>query len=665
MNLTFINAFFAIGLTAIILPIIAHLLSKKGAKKRAFSSIMLVPPSKTALFRKTKPTDILLLLLRSLLIALIVLAFTRPSILTRAFGADPSPRTVAIVIDNSFSMSGGNNLKRAKAAAIKIIDSLPDGSFGAIFPLVQTAPHEANVTADKSALRKEIEEIKITSTFADNQKRLERVYTSLSSALGSAPNSRKEVVLIGDNQKNGWSIDPAESKWVKLIDIREDIEITNSAITGLTYEVLEDLIEVHVLARSFSDKTLRDLKLQVDLSGVELNKIIDLEPQSSLVTSFRVPKTSLTLETQKRIEITAELEGDWLLIDNKRFKVIDEGEAMNVLIVEGDPRQDTRLSESYYLNQALEILSEQTPLRIKTTLGGSTNPDALDRYDIVFLANTGSLGLETPVEFDKLLKRGGTIVLFPGDNIKPKLYSTLLGKYLPGVWGEPYEGELYVQISENPTLLDSGAQGALRSVEIRKQFRIFPSSESTVIYQTNDENPFLVHRGIGKGDVYLFSTTADLEWNAFALTPVFIPFIKAFIDGAANRLKAPSEFFVGDSVEIKFKEGQTRTNVKLPNGERVSVDPNQPIFKTTYRPGIYVVEYDDGTISSFAVNIDPRESNLNKTPKPIDEMEDEKAQSTKASKTDVLFEVWPYIIWAALITLVAETALAHYILRKG
>ncbi len=66
------------GLLAITLPIVFHLIRRTPHGRQEFSSLMFLTPSPPRLTRRSRLSNILLLLLRAAALALLALAFARP-----------------------------------------------------------------------------------------------------------------------------------------------------------------------------------------------------------------------------------------------------------------------------------------------------------------------------------------------------------------------------------------------------------------------------------------------------------------------------------------------------------------------------------------------------------------------------------------------------------
>src|SRR5919107_5630083 len=89
------------GLLAIAAPIIFHLIRRTPQGRQSFSSLMFLDPSPPRITRRSRLTNIVLLLLRAAALALLAFAFARPFFKQRADGGVSAAdgRRVAILVD--------------------------------------------------------------------------------------------------------------------------------------------------------------------------------------------------------------------------------------------------------------------------------------------------------------------------------------------------------------------------------------------------------------------------------------------------------------------------------------------------------------------------------------------------------------------------------------
>ena len=140
--MTFLNPYVLFGLIAASFPVLFHLFAQKKARRVEFSSIRFLQKLEKSSMRKVKLRQILLLILRTLLIICLVMAFSRPALrgyLGGFFGTSHANTTVVLLIDNSASMSrrnpNGTYFKQATDAANEIANAIEDGDEAVIIPL--------------------------------------------------------------------------------------------------------------------------------------------------------------------------------------------------------------------------------------------------------------------------------------------------------------------------------------------------------------------------------------------------------------------------------------------------------------------------------------------------------------------------------------------------
>src|SRR5439155_21980354 len=129
----FLNPFMLLGMTAIGIPILIHLLNRRKFERVAWAAMRFLQISVEQNQRRIRVEDILLLMLRCLLLVLLALALARPVL--RSVAADVlgvTKVTAVVVLDNSYSMSQSDGVESrfesAKTAAVDVIKNLPTGS---------------------------------------------------------------------------------------------------------------------------------------------------------------------------------------------------------------------------------------------------------------------------------------------------------------------------------------------------------------------------------------------------------------------------------------------------------------------------------------------------------------------------------------------------------
>jgi len=205
---------------------------------------------------------------------------------------------------------------------------------------------------------------------------------------------------------------------------------------------------------------------------------------------------------------------------------------------------------------------------------------------------------------------------------------------------------------DNSDLFSKDINEKIDQVNINKLFNFVPHSESKVLITSSSNRPFLIQKEHGKGSVFIFTSTADTSWNNFSITPVFLPVIKKIHDLPNIARNKSRNYFVDETVNIEIAEDTESTLVIDPSGDEFKVNIGSPEFDKTQLPGIYLVEANGELAYRFAVNINPKESNLEKISIPS-------IQSTSKEKGDlvkVFKEIWRYFLWGVIALFIFESA---------
>jgi len=643
LNLSFLSPLFLIGLAAIALPVIAHLISRKNSLKKSFPAVKFLISTQGQLASRSRIKDLVLLLLRALILALIVLIFAKPAVFSFSQKMDKTPVSVAIVIDNSFSMGYEDNFKRAQDKAQDMIDSLPDGSFAFITALIPDNYNESHLLENTRLLRKSINEIELSFSFTDNEERLQDIF----SYLQNAPTEKKIVALITDFQKNGWSNEDVRKPWLELIDISNGTNSPNHAVSGIDLNYINDSIRVVSRVSNFSNDIVAELLTTTQLGKQEIREFIDIDPQNSNALEASFTNYDISLPGSGSVQTTH----DKLKADDVRYFISNYKEESRILIVDGDPREDSRLSETYYLARALETISENAATNITILDNNSILNKDLSDYQLVYLANVGEITPSFAKELEKFVNDGGTVVIFLGNRVSMGSYNALLKNILPGELLSLKEDNLSLILS-SASIFPKDITDRTDQIRVEKLFNISIHPESEVLFKTTDDSPFLIKKELGKGNVFMFSSTADTSWNNFSITPVFLPVIKMIHDLPNIKKNKSRHYFVGEPVKIETIEGNDSTIIVDPRGKELKVNIESGEFQNTWLPGIYRVETDSKLNYSFAVNVDPRESNLEKISIPSIESSPEQTRDL----VKVFKEIWRYFLWGVIALFVSEAA---------
>src|SRR5262245_23985774 len=124
--MSFLTPLFLVGLGAIAIPVLVHLIQRERKRVVEFPSLMFVRRIPYQSVRRRRIRHWPLLLLRAFAVALIVAAFARPFMPQNAVAnaVTGGAREVVVLLDQSASMGYGNHWSRAQDAARTVVRGL-------------------------------------------------------------------------------------------------------------------------------------------------------------------------------------------------------------------------------------------------------------------------------------------------------------------------------------------------------------------------------------------------------------------------------------------------------------------------------------------------------------------------------------------------------------
>jgi hypothetical protein len=654
MSLTFLNPLFLFGLTAGILPILIHRLTQRKAIQRKFSAVRLLLQSQRVTAKPQRLKHFLLLALRILAVLGLVFMMARP-VFTRAGLASLGGGVAKVIIlDNSLSMGfreeRGERYDLAKKAAKEALKGF-EGQV-AIIPTVdvqgrQTTPKEVQWMKTEEAL-KELEGIPLSFGRGDTASALGLAYQRLRDLKTS-----KQILILSDMVRGDWEaldlsklgmVSDADVTFLRIGGKGRDPNFCIKSVSLIEGEaVVGTPARLEAVVSNLSEKSGTTL-IQLYLSGTKVDqKSIDLKTGEDGKVYFE-----LFLEKPGWIDGEVRLSGDSLPSDDIFYFSLKVREKVKVLIVDGDPRTSLKASESYYLINALRPGGlESSPFLIRVITEAEVASVDLRPYDAIFLLNTAK---PYPSRLASFLESGKPVFIFLGDRASPEEYNafTLLPWRIGELRDLGQKPERIAQIDPSREALYpfSKVSESLRNASFHRYFKIEGSTKNLLTLGNHD--PLLVEADIGKSKLFLFASSADLDWNDLPLKAAYLPMIQGLLKEAVSL--TGNSLPVGLRVGEPFEEQVRPVQISGPQGG----------------PGIYQFSLPSGEVRR-GVNPPFEESDLAK----IAEGELQKKFGTIAVKVieyqegtlkDLQAgrkELWPFLLAFLMVVLAVEMVLAN------
>lgn len=474
MPIQFLNVAMLLGLAAMSIPIIIHLLNRRRYDVVDWGAMQFLEVSEVTR-RRLLIEELLLMLLRMGLIALLVLALASP-ILTRkivtGMGKRPD-RDVVLVVDGSASMSyrpakGPSTQDRARTWATTFLDKLQAGDKVALVqakeqPITLIAP-----THDLERVRDNLRQLPPPNGGAN----LPDAIQQARALLDSSQHSGRDIIILTDGQREGWADPTAMLRW-DLLSTQERQE----RMAGTELRDPPRLFVVNVdpdrkenppnygVAPLRANRPVvpvgREVLFRSDITlsaGTKYDQphLLRLEINGKTVRNLQTPKTAelaqgkIPFSFKHRFQtpgshlVTVRLEPDvpvddrgddyqlkdTIPSDNRRDFALDVVTALPVLLVDGDPEPALGDRGIDFLRDALAPEIDPNPVvHVQSTSIADFTPEMLTGPRgtlpprVVVFNNVAQLTRAHSDAVARFLAGGGGVLVVLGDRANREAYN--------------------------------------------------------------------------------------------------------------------------------------------------------------------------------------------------------------------------------------------------
>ena len=696
---SFLNSAMLIAGAAAVIPLVIHLFSKRKMKVVTFSSLKYLQAMQKRQVRRIKIRQLLLLALRTLILALAALAFARPVTQSGYLGSQAGVSAV-VLLDRSASMSqessDGPLFNLALAHARGILGTFSDADEVALvtFGSGKTEP------APEFASPRRAGELLDKITAADGRGELARALRGAYDLFDNAKHFNRELFIISDFQLNSMP-----DTLLRLGDREGESagEIRVYAVAVGPERTSGQPRNAGIIRVDFGGQLI---EAGVDFTTGYTVKNFDATARSNLIASLyidgqRVAQSdfSLTAHEETRLTFTRrvdspgrhyaylQLSDDDFPNDNQFNFTFDIPETFNLLIVDNNAGGD-------FIRLALE----PTDIGVRhwlikqisaSRLGGVRLGD----YDVVALVGINNLTRSEEAALSRFVRRGGGAIFVPGPNLTPESFAAGLASFTGLTLNEkmiinpPASGHFILQTLEfsHPIFHPFAElyQDGLPALEFYSLPKFQITSESKSLAQFSGGRPALVERRLGRGKVLTLAALLGPNYSNIVSHSFFVPLIIRLSEYAASDLsRYDYRRQVGDEATVPLpKRANPNEALTLigPSGMREIVQAREaqgayqidlPPFP---RAGLYALRSRGQIVERFAVNIDPAEGDLSAA-----EIADaEKLLGVELEAVPIPAQVagflsekrtgkelWKTLLWLVALALLLETLLAGDVWRR-
>jgi len=728
MSVGFLTPAMLLGLAAVAIPVIVHLLSKRRYDVVDWGAMQFLELGKR-MRRRVRLQDLLLMAVRMGLLGLLACGMARPWArggLLSAFNP-AAARDIAIVIDGSYSMGWEGTGVTPRAAAIQQAHELLDQCQAGDTVTLIDAREQPDVvagtpTTDLSHVRRSLDALPPPS----GTSRLAASIAEAVQKLAFTTNASKHVLVLTDRQAVPWLPD-ADADWTRLAELHRSLPIPAQVFAvdvtdGAPHTEANVSVDSLVLSR---DLTVPDFPIRVRTSlrqsgDAPLERRVSLELNGQRLddksqTVSIPPQGQAPLEIEYRFAavgsyvVSVAVEPDKLPGDDRSSAAVVVDRGLRVLLIDGDPQSDPVRSETYFLKATFSPADNKSPwVSADVVSGRDWNPEALKDRVAVFLCNAPKLDATQRAALKAYVEAGGGLVIAPGDRIDPAAYAELQSDgLLPYTLVEQKREQDYTlrPIQIDPASLETGWLSRFRTstgVDLAQtrfaQWWQLRDPDTTAASRgagppgasapridgrLKTLDPIIVTSSLGKGSIIELGFPLDADWSTLPTRNDYVPFVHELVFSLVAR-SSDRNVAVGSPLRLALGDGQQPRDWTFigPDGTRTpgrSAGPDRRVTElpTTPLSGIYEAEYtpDARPREYFVAASDRAESDLT----PLDDQQLQALPQVhgvrfveqlngyeEATRIEPEpVELWRWLLLAVLAALILETIITRQLVRRG
>lgn len=679
--MAFLTPLFLVGLAALAIPVLLHLIQRERKNVVEFPSLMFLRRIPYESVRRRRIRNWALLMLRLAALALIVLAFARPFLRRPSASAAGSggAREVVVLVDRSYSMGYGDRWQRAMAAARGAVNGIGPADRASIVFFSSSAEVALRSTSDRTRLAAAL----ASASPSAGATKFGPALKLAGSILSESPLPRREVVLISDLQRAGWQgadgVRLPDGAVVTAVPVTDpdpaNLAVTPVSVQRTSFSGQERVtVTAGVLNRSSRPAAGVELTLELDGRAVQTRRV-PADANGSGSVTFE-PVTIGGPNARAAVRIPA----DALERDNRFNFVLSPSRPLKVVVLD---RAGAGPASSLYLARALAVgESPRFDLTVKS-VDGLTAAD-LDTASVV-ISNDAAIPSTTADRLARFVERGGGLLLAAGERGS---WPSNGPDVLPATLGAPVDrtrgnaARLGALEYSHPVfeIFRAPRSGDFSAARFYGYRALAPVAGAQTLARFDDGAAAVVERQVGNGRVIAWASTLDVSWNDLAVKPVFLPLVHNLMTHLGAYRESPAWLTIGDVLDplragLPAPRGRSGAAVPIilsPSGQRLLLDGEGPDVLELEEQGFYEVRAqarggDAGL--TVASNVDLAESDL--TPMDAQELVAAAAghaggartagtdPSATAEARERAQKVWWYLLFAGILLLGAETILAN------
>lgn len=612
---------YVLGGLALVAPILFHFYQRKPHGQQEFSSLMFLRPTPPRLTRRSRISDLLLLLLRGLVLLLLAMAFARPFLRSSSLLDLNAPsRSVALLVDTSASMRRDGVWTEMQASIDKTIQDLRATDQVTLVSFDREPEtrisFEAWANTEPSRrlalLKQQVKSLRPTWYATD----LAAAAIAAGDALlqqrlledGAQP---LQAVVFTDLQEGSDLSGLQTYQWPE--DITVDVKTispsapTNASLQSLPPEASElDSSQVRVLVRNEANSNQGQFQLSWKKSDARPIEVYVPPGQTRVVRVTQPPGARELLLT-----------GDDHEFDNQLFLTETKRRQKRLWYIgDQEPNDNQQLSLFFYLSQsALDTRVREVTIE---RLDDVTRLATVEPKQCPLIVISKPVQEGASSDLRRYVARGGRalIVLRPAPDYAEMsaFLNRLLG--LDDVKVEARKPDDYSMLAridfQNPLFRTFADPRFNDFTKIHfwshRELTSGHPQPWTSLADFDNGFPALVEKQIEQGTVWVMTSSWQPDDSQLALSSKFIPLLHGFFGRGDEPLTRASSYEVGEA--IKLAPSDDVVTIVGPGGQMFSLEAMSGSFNEAVEPGIYEIRQGNRQYD-LAVNVAALESRTN------------------------------------------------------
>ena len=586
----FLNPLFLLAGLVVLVPIILHLFYRQESKTFTFPAIRYLLRTERDHARQIRTQQLLLLLLRAAIVALLVLIGARVHF--PGPGGSHDPTALALVLDNSLSTTiiedGQRRLDTLKAVARQSVAGANHDDV--IWVLRAGTPWEPAVPGGIAQALAAIDATEPGHAHGN----LSSAVARARALVGQSDLPNREVHVFTDLQAAAFTETPTAADEVPVVVFGAPAE--NRGNRGITDISFGDGLPPLAGRRTEAAVSIEGGE-PGDTVGVRLYVGGQLRAAATAPTgaTVRLPAGPFP---PGRVEGYAEIDPDPLTADDRRYFSFSVRDPTPVALLGPAP---------FFLSEALAVLRESDRISTGSAARAATlisvGGEGLDRRGLTQSAVVIPLAdpARLPALNRRLAEAGipyrydlGTIegARIASGEFGIDLTEILVRRYFPVVLTAPGRA------GDDPERDPADGNGTAPA-------NAGVSSRTGALVTLANGDPWLLSGSSATGSYILLASPLDEQATSLPVSAAMIPLLEWAIEHGARAGTAPREVIAG----ANFRPPPTATMVRTPDGTAHAVDGDQP-FLATSTSGLYRVLAGDSVLQTVPVNPPATETHL-------------------------------------------------------